>query len=93
MHSDTRLSRMLVVVGLFGSCSIYLYIVYTQIFVALASIMFAFSISFMLKVLVFVAFSYSFHVNDIKSFRFCVKIFSLVRLEWRFYLYLVTVII
>ena len=56
------LFRMLVVGCLFGRCSMYLCIVYTLTLVA-------FSMSFILMIMVFVAFPYCFHMNDIRSFR------------------------
>ena len=73
MHSHTlaiRFSLMLVVVGLLGSCSMYLLrcicivcIVYTLSLVAFAFVVFSLSISFILMVLVCLAFAYCFHVK------------------------------
>ena len=58
----------ILVVDLFGSCSIYLCILYTLTFVT-------FSISFILMVFIFFeTFAYYFHVNAIKLLRFCVTI-------------------
>ena len=54
---------MLVVVDLFGKCSMCLYIVYTLALIAIAYVVFEFSISFIF--IIFVALAYCFNVNDI----------------------------
>ena len=58
---------MLVTVGLFGKCSMYLYIVDILTLVVVAFVVFAFSISYFLFLFLQL---YCFHVNDIiMSFR------------------------
>ena len=65
---------MLVVIGLFRSCSMHLYIVCILTLNAFAFIVFAFYISLTLMIFVFVAFAYCFHVNDVRSFRVTISI-------------------
>ena len=63
LYLSVPLSLMFVVLGLFGTCSMYLCIAYTLPIVAFAFVAYAFSISFILMVIVFVGIAYYFQCN------------------------------
>ena len=67
VHSHTCLSLMLVIGGLFVSCSMYLLACICVICIVYRLPLVVFY-PFILIIFVFVAFAYCFHVNDIRSF-------------------------